>query len=97
MKQIFLTSVAMMAFAFTTAVLFSGGANAGQKAKVIPAVVATQQCHYPEDPGCPLSPQQAALLEGGHDLTPEQQKAVDQMDLSGLCLPSIGQCPKKTQ
>lgn len=78
MKKVLTVSAVTLAFAFLTTIALSGGATARQKVKIAPAVVTTAtQCHYPEDPNCPLTPEQTSLVDVGHDLTPDQQKVID--------------------
>jgi hypothetical protein len=80
MKKVLVTSAATITLAFVTTIAFSGGATAGQKAKIAPAVVVTiakQQCQSPGDPGCPLMAEQIDILNTGHDLTADQQKVID--------------------
>lgn len=77
MKKVIIASVATIALAFVTTIAFSGGATAGQKVKIASPAVVVTKCHYPEDSDCPITAQQAALLDTGHDLTPDQQKVID--------------------
>ena len=99
MKKVLVASVVTIAFAFVTTIAFSGDTFAGQKVKsadvVTTVIQKPKECHYPDDPQCPLSASQKALLEEGHDLTIEQQQTVDQMDFSDICFDTYEHCLKK--
>jgi hypothetical protein len=59
---------------------------AATQPKAADLVVTTQQqevgeeirdCRYPDDLDCPLTPEQKALLDVGHDINPEVLKDLD--------------------